>query len=75
MTTHKTVEDLLAEIRETSRCPGCDCRFADINSFPAWSRYGHGDMCSDCGRREAFEGDFIRIKMLQWLTLAKSNKP
>jgi len=67
MAHHTTVEGLLEEIRENGRCSGCNCRFADINSFPAWSRYGHGDLCSDCGKREAFEGDFIRERILQQL--------
>ena len=29
-------------------------------TFPALSRYGHGDICSSCGVREAFEGDFLK---------------
>ncbi len=27
--------------------------------YPALSRYGHGDICSPCGTREAFEGNFL----------------
>ena len=41
------------------RCPGCDKLLSQMFSFPALSRYGHGDLCSECGQREAFEGDFI----------------
>ena len=29
------------------------------DEHPALSRYGHGDICSECGTREATEGDFI----------------
>ena len=75
MTKYKSVDALVEEIAETSRCPGCDGRFADINSFPARSRYGHGDLCSDCGKREAFEGDFIRERIEQRLARAKSTSP
>jgi len=71
MTKHQNVAGLLKKIAEISRCPGCDCRFADINSFPAWSRYDHGDLCSDCGGREAFERDFIRDRIVNRLALTK----
>ena len=30
-------------------------------AHPALSRFGHGDICSACGTREAFEGDFINV--------------
>ena len=42
------------------RCPGCEKLLREIGTFPAQSRYGHGDLCSECGLREAIEGDFIR---------------
>ena len=42
------------------RCLGCEKLFSEMVSFPALSRYGYGDLCSECGEREAFEGDFIR---------------
>lgn len=32
--------------------------------YPALSQYGHGDICSPCGMREAFEGDFIGTQKL-----------
>ena len=73
MTKHQTAESLVAELQETSRCPGCDCRFADLYSFPALSRYEHGDLCSECGRREALEGDFIRERILRRIELAEAN--
>lgn len=41
------------------RCPGCDKLLSQMFSFPALSRYAHGDLCSECGQREAFDGDFI----------------
>lgn len=47
---------------ETVReCPGCENEFdADYDTVTgAVSRYGHGLICSACGVREAFEGDFI----------------
>jgi hypothetical protein len=37
-------------------CPGCKHH---IPGFPALSRYGYGNLCSDCGTREALEGNFI----------------
>jgi len=57
---------------EPSRCLGCDMRLTDLFPFPALSRYGHGDLCSDCGRREAFEGDFISRVLLLGLADSKS---
>lgn len=40
-----------------TRCKGCGCKFESDRA--ALSRYGHGDICPDCGTREALEGDFI----------------
>ena len=40
-------------------CGGCIKFLSELRDFPAKSRYGHGDLCSECGQREAFEGDFI----------------
>lgn len=41
----------------TIPCPGCG---EDLTSIePALSRFGHGDICSDCGVNEAFSGNFI----------------
>lgn len=37
-------------------CIGCG---RVLETSPALSRYNHGDICSDCGRSEAFYGDFI----------------
>jgi hypothetical protein len=31
-------------------------------AHPALSRYGHGDICSQCGTREALQGDFITLR-------------
>ena len=39
-------------------CIGCNRR--TIGNFPALSRYGYGDICSDCGTKEAFQGNFIK---------------
>jgi hypothetical protein len=33
--------------------------------FPALPRYGHGDLFSECGQRETFEGDFIAAHIVQ----------
>ena len=38
-------------------CLGCG---EPQSNHPAMSRYDHGDICSDCGMREAIEGDFIK---------------
>lgn len=39
-------------------CPGCKIKIkGPIDT--ALSRYGHGNLCSKCGTREAVEGDFI----------------
>jgi hypothetical protein len=40
-------------------CHGCFKFLSEIWEFPAHSRYGQGDLCSECGAREAFDGDFI----------------
>lgn len=61
--------DLLVE---PSRCKGCDALLSELFSFPARSRFGHGDLCSDCGRREAFEGDFI---LRAWIAQIADRKP
>ena len=29
------------------------CRLSELFSYPALSRFGHGDLCSDCGRRSS----------------------
>jgi hypothetical protein len=50
------------------RCPGCGKLFFEMFSFPAKSRYGHGDLCSECGRREAFEGNFIAVHVAKALS-------
>ena len=50
------------------RCPGCDKLFIEMFSFPARSRHGHGDLCSDCGYREAFEGNFIAERIAEALS-------
>lgn len=42
----------------TEICKGCGEPMENISH--AISRYGHGDICSECGRREAFFGDFIK---------------
>jgi len=41
-------------------CPGCSGIIQENDPHNALSRYGHGDICSNCGRREAFDGDFIK---------------
>lgn len=38
-------------------CLGCLERYDE--SLHAISRYGHGRICSPCGMKEAFGGDFI----------------
>jgi len=43
-------------VHKKRTCPGC---LKVFTGFPALSRYEHGDICSDCGMREAFDGDFI----------------
>lgn len=42
--------------KQDEECPGCN---TTIEGYPALSRYRHGKLCSDCGVREALEGDFI----------------
>jgi hypothetical protein len=42
----------------TEHCKGCGEELTSIHV--ALSRYGHGDICSDCGTIEAFKGDFIK---------------
>jgi hypothetical protein len=40
-----------------TNCKGCGEELTSIQT--ALSRYGHGDICSECGVREALSGDFI----------------
>jgi hypothetical protein len=49
----------LQESKYQDNCGGCLKLLKELWQFPARSRYGHGDLCSECGEREAFEGDFI----------------
>lgn len=46
---------LLVNIRKLYKCGH------KPEAHPALSRFGHGDICSTCGTREAFEGDFISV--------------
>lgn len=54
-------------IKDRKVCPGYSgsdiidqpVELSYIIGYPALSRYGHGDICSDCGVREALQGDFI----------------
>lgn len=41
----------------TQNCKGCYEELTSIHC--ALSRYGHGDICSQCGEIEAMTGDFI----------------
>lgn len=41
----------------TTICKGCGEELTSLET--ALSRYGHGDICSECGTLEAFNGDFI----------------
>lgn len=41
----------------TTICKGCGEDMTSV--YPALSRYGHGNICPDCGTTEAFKGDFI----------------
>jgi len=41
----------------TENCKGCWEELTSIKT--ALSRYGHGDICSECGTQEAWSGDFI----------------
>ena len=40
-----------------TNCKGCGEELTSLS--PALSRYGHGDICPDCGTAEALYGDFI----------------
>lgn len=37
-----------------------------MSKRPALSRYGHGDICSDCGITEALVGDFISVLKIKY---------
>lgn len=56
-------DDPVAEERDcvlfqTNRLYPCGHKW---EARPALSRFGHGDICSQCGTREALEGDFIGV--------------
>jgi hypothetical protein len=40
-------------------CKGCGGELNEDEALNALSRYDHGYICSKCGEREAFEGNFI----------------
>lgn len=42
-----------------NQCIGCGGDLHPETAMNALSRYGHGYICSECGRSEALEGDFI----------------
>lgn len=46
----------------TEICKGCGEELTSINER-ALSRYEHGDICPNCGVREAMQGDFITEKL------------
>ena len=73
-TQQRNVDDLINDMAEMSRCPGCDKRLADMGTFPARSRFGHGDLCAECGLREAFENDFITARTRARLAAAVARK-
>jgi hypothetical protein len=60
-----TLRDLEGTYQDN--CHGCFKFLSEIREFPARSRYGHGDLCSECGQREAFEGDFIGERLAKHL--------
>lgn len=51
-------EDIIKD-EKGEECPGCLERDLTKTQGVALSRYGHGDICPDCGTQEALEGDFI----------------
>lgn len=50
------------DAEEVHLCPGCGNLLADNLAMNALSRYDHGYICTKCGQKEAFEGDFIANK-------------
>lgn len=42
---------------EQFNCKGCG--MMDVCERASLSRYGFGEICSDCSKREAVEGNFI----------------
>jgi hypothetical protein len=60
-----TVQKELIKMLEASyiifkKCLGCGGPLDQEEVRNALSRYGHGYICSDCGTREALQGDFIK---------------
>ena len=55
-------------------CTGCFKFLSEMWHFPARSRYGHGHLCSECGLREAFEGDFISTRLADHLAQVRSRR-
>ena len=49
----------LKDVSDVKECLGCG---KPQSKHPAISRYNHGDICSNCGMREALEGNFIKNK-------------
>jgi hypothetical protein len=44
---------------EKDKCLGCEAELRTPKVLNSLSRYGHGHICTECGAKEAFEGDFI----------------
>jgi hypothetical protein len=42
--------------KHQDHCGGCIKFLSEMWDFPAKSRFGHGDLCSECGQREALRG-------------------
>ena len=62
--TEKAVDEFQAKRDErslkTKSCEGCGRTIEVDSEDNASSRYGHGEICSNCGVREALKGNFIR---------------
>lgn len=53
------VSDIKQDAQAVRICKGCHESLNTDIARNALSRYGHGYICSDCGRVEAAKGDFI----------------
>ena len=53
------VKDIKDDAQAVLICKGCLSSLDPDQVRNALSRYDHGYICSDCGVKEAFEGDFI----------------
>ena len=58
------INDIEPSAEQDHVCPGCDTSMNLPHIRKGLSRYGHGNICSNCCTQEAFAKDFITNKKI-----------